>query len=444
MSGFAGSWARRATVSVLALTLAAALPAPAFAQATPEPAASASARPLPLEEALRRAAAADPARAGFEARSRATDASVRQARARPNPTFGLMVENLPTLGGGDILGRTETTLSYEQRLERGGDRPARVELARSEGLLVLATARVRQLDRLEAVQRAWTDVLTAEASLEIARERLALAERFQSEVQRRVDAARDPLFAGARAEAELAQAQIDFDQAEIAVRIARISLAKYWDGVADFEAGTAAFEDTGASRVSAGAVAHADLDVFLAQRGIADAQVRVEEARAIPDPTVSVGVRHIWENDVALVFGGSIPLQRYDRNQGSIDRARAEGTAAQADLEAFRVEREREIARLQVQLLAKANEARRIAEETLPQAERAVTLVREGFARGGFTYNDVQAAHAALLQARARRVAVLQAFHNDRARLDRLTGAHADLLGPQAQRADQPTMEPQP
>jgi cobalt-zinc-cadmium efflux system outer membrane protein len=24
---------------------------------------------------------------------------------------------------------------------------------------------------------------------------------------------------------------------------------------------------------------------------------------------------------------------------------------------------------------------------------------------------------------------VLQAFHNDRARLDRLTGAHADLLG---------------
>jgi cobalt-zinc-cadmium efflux system outer membrane protein len=38
-------------------------------------------------------------------------------------------------------------------------------------------------------------------------------------------------------------------------------------------------------------------------------------------------------------------------------------------------------------------------------------------------------AQAALLQARARQVAVLQAFHNDRARLDRLTGAHADLIG---------------
>ena len=63
----------------------------------------------------------------------------------------------------------------------------------------------------------------------------------------------------------------------------------------------------------------------------------------------------------------------------------------------------------------------------------AVALVREGFARGGFTYNDVMSAHAALLQTKARRVAVLQTFHNDRARLDRLTGAHADLLGLETQ-----------
>lgn len=258
MSGDAGSWARRAAASALALTLAAALPpAQAFAQATSVPQASATARPLPLEEALRRAAASDPGRAGVEARSRAAEAGVRQADVRPNPTVGLMVENLPTLGGGDILGRTETTLSYEQQIERGGDRPARVDLARGEGALVLANARVRQLDRLEAVQRAWTEVLTTEAQLEIARERLALAERFQTEVQRRVEAARDPLFAGARAEAELAQAQIDFDQAEISVRIARISLAKFWDGPADFEIGPDVFEDTSASRVAAGQAAQA-------------------------------------------------------------------------------------------------------------------------------------------------------------------------------------------
>ncbi len=440
MSGVAGSWARGAALSAFALALSAA--SPALAQ-TADPAAWAhpAVPELTLEQALARAARADPARPGLAARLRAAEAGVRQADVRPNPTIGLTVENLPTLGAGNVMGQTQTTLSYEQPLERGGDRRARTGLARSEGDLIVARATVAALDRLEQAQRAWGEALSADALVEIARQRLNLAERFQSEVQRRVDAARDPLFAGARAEAELAQAQIDFDQAEVEARIARITLAKFWGGVADFSLDPAAFEDTGASRIVAGEVAAADLEVFQAQRAIFEAQARVEEARAVPDPTVSIGVRHMWDNDLSLVFGGSIPLQRHHRNQGAIDRARAEGTAAQADADALRMEREREIARLQVQLLSRANEARRIEAETLPQAERAVALVREGFARGGFTYNDVMAAHTALLQTRARRVAVLQAFHNDRARLDRLTGAHADLIGMEAQGAAQQNPE---
>lgn len=442
MSGVAGPWVRGAALSAFALMLGAA--SPALSQAADPAVATTPAPSLSLRQALSRASKADPARAGLSARQRAAEAAVRQADVRPNPILGLTVENLPTLGAGNFMGLTQTTLTYDQRLERGEDRMARTDLARSEGDLVMARAEVAALDRLEQVQKTWAEALSADALVEIARQRLDLAERFQAEVQRRVDMARDPLFAGARAEAELAQAQIDFDQAEVTARIARITLAKFWDGAGDFSIDPDDFEDVSASRIVAGEVAAADLSVFQAQSAISEAQARVEEARAVPDPTVSVGVRHMWANDVSLVFGGSIPLQRYDRNQGAIDRARAEGVAARADADALRVEREREIARLQVQLLARANEARRIREETLPQAERAVVLVREGFARGGFTYNDVMAAHAALLQTRARRVAVLQTFHNDRARLDRLTGAHADLIGLAAHGADQNTPEMQP
>ena len=417
-----------ATVSALALSLAALPSCPAMAQQ------SASVAPvtptLSLERALARAAEVDPALPGGEARARAGDAAVRQADVRPNPTLGLMVENLPTLGGGNIIDRTETTLSYEQRFERGGDRPARVTLARGEAAVVQAEDAIRRLDRLEQVQRAWTDALAAQAELEIARERLDLAERFQTEVQRRVNMARDPLFAGARAEAELAQAQIDFDQAGIQARLARATLGRFWIGAPDFSLDPADFEDTSAAREVAGPVSEIDLAVLSAQRDVSRARVRVEQARATPDATVSVGIRHFWEGqDLGLVVGGSIPLGRFDRNEGAIARARFEGVAAEADMAALRQEREREIARLQVLLASRALEARRIAEETLPQAERAVTLVRQGFARGGFTYNDVISAQTALLATRARRVAVLKQFHIDRARLDRLTGAHADLLG---------------
>lgn len=417
-----------ATVSALALSLAALPSYPAMAQ--PSASVAPATPTLSLERALARAAAVDPALPGGEARVRAGDAAVRQADVRPNPILGLMVENLPTLGGGNIIDRTETTLSYEQRFERGGDRPARVTLARGEAAVVQAEDAIRRLDRLEQVQRAWTDALAAQAELEIARERLDLAERFQTEVQRRVNMARDPLFAGARAEAELAQAQIDFDQAGIQARLARATLGRFWIGTPDFSLDPVDFEDTSAAREVAGPVSEIDLAVLSAQRDVSRARVRVEEARAMPDATVSVGVRHFWEGqDLGLVVGGSIPLGRYDRNEGAIARARFEGIAAEADMAALRQEGEREIARLQVLLASRALEARRIAEETLPQAERAVTLVRQGFARGGFTYNDVISAQTALLATRARRVAVLKQFHIDRARLDRLTGAHADLLG---------------
>jgi len=417
-----------ATVSALALSLAALPSYPAMAQ--PSASVAPATPTLSLERALARAAAVDPALPGGEARVRAGDAAVRQADVRPNPILGLMVENLPTLGGGNIIDRTETTLSYEQRFERGGDRPARVTLARGEAAVVQAEDAIRRLDRLEQVQRAWTDALAAQAELEIARERLDLAERFQTEVQRRVNMARDPLFAGARAEAELAQAQIDFDQAGIQARLARATLGRFWIGAPDFSLDPVDFEDTSAAREVAGPVSEIDLAVLSAQRDVSRARVRVEQARATPDATVSVGIRHFWEGqDIGLVVGGSIPLGRYDRNEGAIARARFEGVAAEADMAALRQEREREIARLQVLLASRALEARRIAEETLPQAERAVTLVRQGFARGGFTYNDVISAQTALLATRARRVAVLKQFHIDRARLDRLTGAHADLLG---------------
>lgn len=432
IAGSAGSWARFAAVSIAALSLAA---SPTHSAVAQEPSGSiANAPVLSLERALARAVEVDPGLPGVEARARAGDAAVRQADVRPNPTVGLMVENLPTLGGGNIIDRTETTLSYEQRFERGGDRPARVALARSEAALVQAEAAIRRLDRLEQVQRAWAEALAAQAELEIARERLALAERFQIEVQRRVDMARDPLFAGARAEAELAQAQIDFDQAEIQARLARATLGRFWIGASDSSLDPADFEDTSAAREIAGDAAEIDLAVLAAQRDVARARVSLEQARAMPDATVSVGVRHFWDGqDLGLVVGGSIPLGRHDRNEGAIERARFEGVAAEADMAALRQEREREIARLQVLLASRALEAQRIAGETLPQAERAVALVREGFARGGFSYNDVIAAQTALLTAKARRVAVLKQFHIDRARLDRLTGAHADLLGLETQ-----------
>ena len=420
-SGSSGSWSCAAAATALGLILAAS--SGQIVQAQED--AIAAVRTLTLDEALTLAARSDPALPGVGARRRAAEAGVRQADVRPNPVVGLEIENFAGSGPYSLIDRSETTLSYSQPFERGGDRTARVGLARREGDLASARDRVRRLDRAEQVQTAWVQALAAEADLQIASERLTLAEQFDAEVRRRVASARDPLFAGARSDAELASAELIFDQAGIAARLARANLATFWMGPSNFRLDPTAFADTRAARIAAQGAAEADLAVIAAERDIAAAQLSVEQARAVPDATINVGLRHHWEEGaLAFVVGGSMPLGRYDQNRGAIERAQSNRLASESDLVAERAARDREIARLQVSLAARATEARRIVEDILPQAERAVALVREGFNRGGFTYNDVIQAQAALLETRERRIQVLTAFHIDRARLDRLTGAH--------------------
>lgn len=416
---------RRVAVQTRALLLSAALLAasPALSQTT-----------LSLDEALRQALAVDPAAAGVAARLDASKANARQADTRPNPNLGVEVENFTGSGPFSKLGRTEATVSYQQTYERGGKRQARAALAQGEIGLVQARAEVRRLDLAKAVQLAFVDVLATQAQVAVAEEQLTVAQSAEREVSRRVAGARDPLFAGARADAEVAQARVGLDRAQADARNARAALAAYWNGSAEFAAPAEQFEDTRRPEGVATSTEVPDLKLLAVEQAVAAARIVVEQTRAVQDPTVSLGVRHLQdEGAVALVVGATIPLGRYDTNRGAIDRARAERTAIEADLGALRIEREREIARLIARRAAAAAEVRKTDAEVLPNAQRAVTLVREGFNRGGFSYLDVIAAQRALIEAKARRVEILKTFHQDGASLDRLTGAHTLLASTETQ-----------
>ncbi|WP_407074329.1 hypothetical protein, partial [Salmonella enterica] len=76
----------------------------------------------------------------------------------------------------------------------------------------------------------WIEAVAAEAEARLAADRLTIAERAQAEVGRRVRAARDPLFAGARADAQVAEARIALAQATTKAANARCALAAFWGG----------------------------------------------------------------------------------------------------------------------------------------------------------------------------------------------------------------------
>lgn len=399
--------------------------ATALALATP---LGVRAEPLALAGALERAAKADPARPALAARLRAAEAGVRQASVRPNPVIGLEVEDVTGTGPYSLIDRAQATVYYEQSQERGGKRAARTALARSDIERIRRRDDVRVLDLFLDVERAWIEALSAEAEARLAADRLALTERARGEVSRRVKAARDPLFAGARADAQVAEARIVLDQARAKAANARASLAAFWGG-GEIELDPSLLEDLAAATKVAGPASSTDLALLEAERGVATARIGVEKSKAVQDPTWRAGLRYLNDDGaLAAIVGGSIPLGRHDTNRGAIDQARAERQATELDLASAQVVLERRIAILQANLAQKAAEARRLEVEAVPANARTVELVREGFNRGGFSYLDVIEAQKALNEVRARRLAVLKSFQLDRAELDRLTGVHAGLL----------------
>jgi cobalt-zinc-cadmium efflux system outer membrane protein len=384
---------------------------------------------LPLSVAMTRAATADPSLSANAQRLHGAEGSLLQAGMRPNPRLDLQVENLlgsEPYGGID---RTETTLTYQQTLERGDKRQARTGVARAERDLIVANGRIKLFDLMTGVQALWIEAVVAEAEARLAQDRLVLAKQAQTEVTRRVKAARDPLFAGSLADSDVAQAQIAVDQTRQKADAIKAQIAAYWNGPADFELDPAWLEDLSTVNVTPTLMETPEIERLRALQRIATAQIGLETSKRAQDPTVEAGMRHFKaDGAVAFVVGGSIPLGRYDTNQGAIARAQAEADAATTDIEASERVRLREIAAITPRLVSYAEEVRRIDVEVIPQAQRAVTQVREGFARGGFSYRDVTGAQDALIGIRARRLAILKTFQSERARREQLAGQWVPLI----------------
>lgn len=393
--------------------------APSWAVAQPTPQA------LSLPEAIARASGADPTAPAAAARLAAAEANVRQAGVRLNPSLGVELGNFAGTGAYSLLERSETTLAYEQVFERGGKRQARTAVAAAELRLVEARREVRRLDLIKAVQSAYAEALAAEAELLIADARLIAAQKSQADIDRRVNSARDPLFAGARAETLTSQAEIARDTARQNAADTKAALAAYWGGGPDFKLDLETFYRAAIATTPI-PVDTPDLTALAAARDVALARVSLERARQATDPILRASVRYFRDvSDVAFVVGGSVPLRLYDRNTAGVERALAERNATEIDIVAARIERDREIARIKARMALAASETERLRAEATPAAIRTVEQVLEGFNRGGFRYSDVTEAERALADVRARRVAILRQFHLDQASLDRLTGRHA-------------------
>ena len=398
----------------------------AFLAVTIMSASALQAQSLTLEEAIQQSVSSSPQGAATAARIEGLDAARAAADTRPAATIEGAIENIGTSGFNQI----QIDGTYNQRLERGGKRQARIELAEGEVGIAQAEALVRRLDLARQVQELYVETQAAALDLELARGRVEIAAALQSEVQRRVDGARDPLFAGTRARTELAEAEVDFELAEHALDAAKARLALL-TGVdpAELSVLTDGFLEMETPGNDLRELPSIDLALYEARRERADANYRLQQAHSRTDPTVYAGPRVFGSGDVAVVAGFSLPLPNRALNRANIDRAAAEQRQIEADLAVERFQRRREVALAAERVEEARHEAEAIQNRVIPGAQKTLREVRAGYNRGGFTFLDVSTAQSALHDARVRFVDAVSEYHEVKVELDRLTGRFADLVG---------------
>ena len=389
-------------------------------------ATSASAQTYTLEEAVRTAVANSPQGEATAARLDGLNAARSAADTNPAPTIDGTVENIGTPG----FSQWQIDGTYNQRLERGGKRAARAGLAQGDIAVAGAEALVRRLDLASEVQALYVEAQAAALSLELARSRVEIAETLANEVQRRVDEARDPLFAGTRARTQLAEARVDLGLAEHAFEAALARLALLTGGdPRSIGVVTSGFLEAEEIAITNADLTPVDLAVFQARRERADANYRLQEANSRTDPTVFAGPRLFGNGDVAVIAGFSLPLPNRALNRANIDRAAAEQRQVEADLAVERFQRRRQIALAAERVEEARHEAEAIQEQVVPGAEQTLREVRAGYNRGGFTFLDVSIAQTALHEARVRFVDALAEYHQAKVDYDRLTGRFIELVG---------------
>ena len=375
-----GSFAARTTAVVALLGL---LAGPGGAQ---EPL-----RRLSLDEALALALERNPTVQAKAAELRSVRANEITAGLRPNPTMSFLVEQLRP---GQAQQDGQYTVNVGQPIELGGKRLRRVDAAR-------AATRVTAY-QLEDVRRLTVlQVRAAFAAALVAREQLALAEDNLKALDETERLQRLRVDRGDLSELELLRIQVqrftferDAADARQALDVARITLRSTAAPTAiaeDFEVtGELALPDVvlDPDRLRRLAVAHRpDLRAAVADRERAQADHRLARANAWWDITPQLEYQRIGP-DNTIGFGLSFPLRIFDRNQGEIERTRAEIARVEA---ARRATEQQLLAGLDVDLrtaLTQRERVQALREVYLPKARRTREVVEYAYRRGGQSLLD--------------------------------------------------------
>ena len=389
---------------------------------------------ITLRDAISVALFRNPELKAFSLEIRAKEARALQEGLIPNPEIEIEAENFGGSGDFSSFDSAETTIRLSQLIELGGKRSKRKKNASLERDLAERDYESKRADVLTEVTKSFVEVLASQERLALAEELASLAERVLNTVSARVKAGKVSPIEETRAGVTFSTSRIVLDRAKRKLEASRKQLAATWgektphfkkvDGRFDVIApipSTAQIE----SLISQ----NPDIARWITEMEQRQASVALEEARRIPDPTISLGARNFNESDDnAFVFLVSIPIPVFDWNQGARLEARRRLAKADHERQAARMRVLSDLAEAYRSLSSAYTEATALKKKVLPGAQAAFDASGKGYRQGKFDYLVLLDAQRTLFDVRGQYVEALTLYHTAVADIERLIGTGLDGL----------------
>jgi len=379
------------------------------------------AAPLTLPRAIALALDGHPDLAVAQREIEATQGQVLQGRARPNPELAYALE--------DHRSQTRTqSVQINLPVETGGKRAARIAVAERGRDVAVEELNMRRIDIRAAVAATFFETLAAQERTALAQDSVDLAGKASDAVAKRVAAGKVSPVEETKARVAEAGVRVELAQARSEQRNARGRLASLLGAQAPrFESvegrmgaipAVPTFESV-QQRLSASPT------LRRAQREVARRQsmVEVERSRRVPDVTFSLGVKRPNElQRNQLLFGVSVPLPLFDRNQGNLLEALRREDKARDELQALAVRVGTEVLQAREQLGSIREEVEVLQRDVLPGARRAYEAATVGFDNGKFSFLEVLDAQRTYFAAKSQYLKALAEAHRAAADIDRVLG----------------------
>jgi len=374
-----------------------------------------------LRQVLALALMKNPELAAFSWEVRAQEAAALQAALLPNPELGAALENIG-------LDQSETTIQLSQLIELGGKRSKRAEVASLTEELARWDYEAKRIDVLTKTSQAFVDVLGLQQQLALIEERVRLSEEVARVVSERVKAGKVSPIEETRAHVALSTAQIALDRGQQQLIVARKRLGAAWGSAEPpFEKAEGDLHAVSPIPTLEALARRLSLNPELARWATEISQrravIRLEKSKALPDLSVSGGVRRFNQTDEnTFVAGVTIPLSFFNRNQGNISEARHQLKRAEEARRAAAVRVTVELSEAYGDLATRVAEVQALEEKVLPGARSTFEAMNEGYRLGKFGLLDVLDAQRTLFEARSQYLNALTGYHQAVAEVERLIG----------------------